>query len=51
VGHPGREKTEQKKLSNLIVTMNLRDDKYDVSQEITLPLKPNQVDERCRIVE
>jgi len=46
VRHPDREKTEQKKL---IVTMNLRDDKYDVSQEITLTLKPNKVNMQCRI--
>jgi len=30
------------------VTMNLRDDKYDMNQEITLLLKPNQVNKRCR---
>jgi len=33
------------------VTTKLRDDKYDVSQEITLPLKPNQVVKRCRRIE
>ena len=29
----------------------IRDDKYDVSQERTLPFKPNQVDKRCRRME